>query len=79
MTVGRSLLWFIIGVVWVCAAFAIVYAHDGNRHLRLPSQKASQSRQRLPRLSQVQLRVPVHELLGPAIWRRESLYLGCRL
>jgi hypothetical protein len=26
MTLGRSLLWFIIGVVWVCAAFAIVYA-----------------------------------------------------
>ena len=29
MTLGRSLLWFIIGVIWVCAAFAIVYAHSG--------------------------------------------------
>jgi hypothetical protein len=26
VTLGRSILWFIIGVIWVCAAFAIVYA-----------------------------------------------------
>jgi hypothetical protein len=30
MTLGRSLLWFIIGVVWVSAAAAIVYARSGD-------------------------------------------------
>ena len=29
MTIRRSLLWFLIGVASVCAAFAVVYAHGG--------------------------------------------------
>jgi hypothetical protein len=28
MTIRRSLIWFIIGVIWVFAAFAIVYERE---------------------------------------------------
>jgi hypothetical protein len=40
VTVGRSLLWFLIGVAWVRAALAIVYAALKSRSKRLDNNES---------------------------------------
>jgi hypothetical protein len=47
MTLGRSLLWFIVGVLWVCAAFAIVYAHKRLRRNKPGSYEHGQTTKKL--------------------------------
>jgi hypothetical protein len=46
MTLGRSLLWFIIGVIWVCAAFAIVYAQNSELEQRATGETPWQTTKR---------------------------------